>query len=103
MITTPRRQHKQKFSNIHDRNIFWDQSPKAKEIKSKINKWDLNEKQYFAQQSFNKMKQQMAEWEKIFANDTTNKGLISKIYKRLITTQFEKPNNPMQKIDNGPK
>ena len=45
----------------------------------------------------------MAEWEKIFANDTTNKGLISKIYKRLITTQFEKPNNPMQKIDNGPK
>ena len=56
--------------------------PQAKEIKMKINKWDLTKLKSFctAKMTINKMKRQPTEWEKIFTNDVTNKGLISKIY-----------------------
>ena len=51
------------------------------EIKRKINKWDLIKLKSFctAKEIINKMKRQPTEWEKIFANDVTNKGLVSKI------------------------
>ena len=53
------------------------------EIKTKINKWDpINLKSFCtAKETINKMKRQLTNWEKIFAKDATNKGLISKIYK----------------------
>ena len=56
------------------------------EIKAKINKWDLIKLKSFctAKEIINKTKRQPTEWEKIFANDETDKGLISKIYKQLI-------------------
>ena len=68
--------------DINQRNIFLDLSSKAKEIKVKINKWDLIKlKSFFtAKETINKMKRLPTEWEKIFANDTIDKGLISKIY-----------------------
>ena len=52
------------------------------EIKTKINKWDLMKLKSFctANETINKMKRQLSEWEKIIANETTDKGLISKIY-----------------------
>ena len=56
------------------------------EIKAKIDKWDLIKLKSFrtAKETIDKMKRQPTEWEKRFANDMTDKGLISNIYKHLI-------------------
>ena len=74
------------FSDINRTNVFLGQSPKAIEIKTKINKWDLIKLTSFstAKETIHKTKRQPTDWEKIFANDATDKGLISKIYKQLI-------------------
>ena len=48
-------------------------------------------------ETINKMKRQPSEWEKIFANEATDKGLISKIYKQLMQFNIKKTNNPIQK------
>ena len=55
-------------------------------IKTKINKWDLMKFKSFCttKEAINKTKRQPSEWEKIFANKATDKGLISKIYKQLM-------------------
>ena len=74
-------------------------SPKAKEIKAKINKWDLIKLKSFctAKETTDKMKRQPPKREKILANDMTDKGLISKICKQLIQLNIKKPNNPIKK------
>ena len=56
------------------------------ERKTKINKWDLMKLKSFctAKETINKMKRQPSEWEKIFANESMDIGLISKIYKQLM-------------------
>ena len=50
-----------------------------------------------AKETVNKMKRQPSEWEKIFANESTDKGLISKIYKQLMQLNIKKKNNPIKK------
>ena len=71
------------------------------EIKTKINKWILIKLKSFctAKETINKVKRQPSEWEKIIANETTDKGLISKIYKQLIqlTTKKTNPNKKWEK------
>ena len=61
-------------------------------IKTKINKWDLIKLNSFhtAKETINKMRRQPSEWEKIFANEATDKGLISKIYKQHIQLNNKK-------------
>ena len=53
------------------------------EMKSKVNKWDLIKLKSFctAKETLSKVKRQPSEWEKVIANEITDKGLISKIYK----------------------
>ena len=69
------------------------------EIRTKINKWDLIKLKIFcrAKENFNQMKTQPTKWEKIFANDVTDKGLIYKIYKQHIQLNIKKTNNPINK------
>ena len=69
------------------------------EIKTKINKWGLMKLKSFctAKETINNTKRQPSEWEKIFVNEATGKGLISKIYKQLMQLNTKKTNNPIQK------
>ena len=69
------------------------------EIKTKVNKWDLIKlKSFFtAKETISKEKRQPSEGEKITANETTDKGLLSKIYKQLIQLNTRKTNNPIKK------
>ena len=71
--------------DINHSKILFDPPPREMEIKTKINKWDLMKLKSFctAEETINKTKRQPSEWEKIFANEATDKGLISKIYKQL--------------------
>ena len=50
-----------------------------------------------SKEAISKVKKQPLEWEKIIANETTDKGLISKIYKQLIQLNTRKTNNPIKK------
>ena len=81
-------------SIINHSKILFDPPPREMEIKTKINKWDLMKLKSFctAKEKVNKTKRQPSEWEKIFANEATDKGLISKIYKQL---NIKKTNNPI--------
>ena len=69
------------------------------EIKTKVNKWDLIKLKSFctAKEAISKVKRQPSEWEKIVVNVTIDRGLISKIYKRLIQLNTRKTNNPIKK------
>ena len=69
------------------------------EIKAKINKWELLKLKRFctAKETINKTKRQPTDWVKIFVNDVTDKGLVSKIYKQLMIFNSIKTNNPLKK------
>ena len=66
--------------------IFLDLSPQGMESKAKIHKWDYILLKGFCtvKKTINKMKRQLTRWENISANDISDKGLLSKIYKELI-------------------
>ena len=86
--------------DINQSKILFDPPPKEMEMKPKINKWDLMKLKSFctAKETINKMRRQPSEWEKIFANESTDKGLISKIYKQLLMQlSIKKTNNPIKK------
>ena len=74
-----------KISAIPHSNIFTDITPRTRDIKERKNKWDFIKIRSFcmAKENSNKMKREPTTSENIFANDTSDKGLISKIYEEL--------------------
>ena len=74
-------------------------SPRAKDIKGRINKWDVIKIKSFcmAKENSIKRKREPTICENIFANDTSDKGLISKICKELTQLHSRKTNNPIKK------
>ena len=87
------------LDDINQSKILYDPPPRVMETKTKVNKWDLIKFKSFctAKETTSKMKRQPSEWEKIIANGTTDKGLISKLYKQLIQVKARKTNNPVKK------
>ena len=84
--------------DINQSKIVYDPPPRVRKIKTKVNKWDLIKLKSFctAKETISKVKRQPSDWEKIRANETTDKGLISKIYKQLIQLNTRKPTNPIK-------
>ena len=75
------------------------------EIKTKINKWDLMKLQSTCtvKETINKTKSQSSEWEKIFANEASDKGFISKTYKQLMQLNMKKQKTKNPKMVRRPK
>ena len=87
------------LSDINLSRILYDPSPRVMKIKVKINKWDLIKLKSFCtiKETISKVKRkQLSVWEKIIANETTDKELISKIYKQLMQLNVRKINNPIK-------
>ena len=74
------------LNDINQNKILYDPPLKVTEIKTKVNLWDLIKLKSFctAKETISKVKRQPSKWEKIVANETADKGFISKIYKQLI-------------------
>ena len=88
-----------KISDIPHSYIFTNMSPRARDIKERINKWVFIKIKSFcvAKENISKMKREPTGQENIFDNEVSDKGLISKIYKELIGLQSRKANNPIKK------
>ena len=86
-----------KHSDINQSRILYDPPPRILEIKAKINKWDLIKSFCTTKETISKVKRQPSEWEKIIANEATDKELISKIYKQLMKLTSRKINDPIKK------
>ena len=91
--------------DINHSKIFFDPPPRVMKIKTKINKWNLMKLKSFcsSKETKNKTKRQPSEWEKIFANESTDKGLISKIYKQLMQLNINKNKEANPKMGRRPK
>ena len=79
--------------------------PIAQTLRETINKWDLLKLRSFckAKDTVNKTKQKTTKWEKIFTNPTSDRRMISKIYKELKKLVIKRTNNPIKKIGYRPK
>jgi hypothetical protein len=68
-------------------------------VRSRIDKWDLIKLQSFckAKDTVNKTKRPPTDWERIFSNPKSDRGLISNIYKKLKKADSRKLNNPIKK------
>ena len=80
------------LDDINQSKILCDPPPRVTEMKTKVNKWDLIKLKSYctAKETISKVKRQPTEWEKIIANETNDKGLISKIYKQFIQLNARK-------------
>lgn len=92
-----------KLMDLGFREDFMNSTSKARKVKARINEWDyIKLKKSFctAKKTTNKTKRQPTGWEKIFASNTSDKGLISKIYKELIELNNNNNNKTIQ-LKNG--
>ena len=80
------------LSDINHSRILYDPQPRILESKAKIGKSYLMKLKSFCttKETISKVKRQPSEWEKIIANEATDKGLISKIYNQLLSSTPEK-------------
>ena len=87
------------LSDINHNRIFYNPPRKVMEIKTKINKCDLIKLKSLCttKKTISKVKRQPSEWEKIIANEATDKQLISRIYKQLLQFNSRKINDPIKK------
>ena len=87
------------LNDINQNKILYDPPLRITEIKTKVNKWDLIKFKSFwtAKETIRKVKRQTSEWEKIIANQTMDKWLISKIYNQHIQLNTRKTNHPIKK------
>ena len=87
------------LSDTNHSKILYDPPSRVMEIKAKINKWDLIKLKSFctSKETISNVKRQPSEWEKIIANEITDKELISKIYKQLMQLNTRKIKNPIKK------
>ena len=87
------------LSDTNHSRILYDPPPRVMEIKAKINKWDLIKIKSFCttKETISKVKRQPSKFEKMIANETTDKQLIFKIYKHLMHLNTRKMNNPIKK------
>ena len=90
---------KKLWGELGHSNFLQDTSMKTRETKAKMNSWDFIKIKTFctAKETVNKTKRQPTEWEKIFANDLSDKGLVCKIYKELLKLNSKETNNPIMK------
>ena len=88
-----------KISDISCSSVFTDRSPRARDTKERVNKWDYIKFKSFctAKENISKMKREPTVWENIFADNTSDKGLISKIYKELTCLPTRETNNLIKK------
>ena len=87
------------LSDIHHTRILYNPPPRILEIKAKINKWDLVKIKSFCttKETISKVKRHPSEWDKMIANEETDKELISRTYKQLLQLNSRKINDPIKK------
>ena len=75
------------LSDIHHSRILYNPPPRIMEIKAKINKWDLIKLKSLCttKETISKVKRQHSEWEKIIANETTDKQHIYMEFRKMVT------------------
>jgi hypothetical protein len=88
-----------KLKHISTEENILNRSPMAYALRSRINRWDLIKLQSSckAKDTVSKTKRQPTDWENIFTNPTSDRGLISNIYQELKKLDSREPNNPNKK------
>ena len=86
------------LSGINYSRILYDPPPRILEIKAKINKWDLIKNFCTTKETISKVKRQPSEWQKVIANEATDKELTSKICKQVLQLNTRKINDSVKKL-----